>query len=78
MSRPYFKHSVEELEQFLRRHVNDPAVLGDLLTELTYRSTERAHQLRREVEGLLSGTVPMPLKPARPARPEDQYPLLGE
>jgi hypothetical protein len=78
MDRPYFKNSVGELEQFLRRHAGDRPVLAQLKNELTFRKTDRAKQLLREVEGLLDGDVPMPPKPGKAARPEDQYRLIDD
>ena len=52
------------------------AVLGRLWEELTYRETERAKRLLRDVEGLLGGEVPMPPRPARADSPDNQIPLI--
>jgi hypothetical protein len=78
VDRPYFKASVEELEALLQKHKSQRFVLAQLREELKFRRTERAKQLRREVEGLLTGIVPMPPKPARAARPEDQLRLIRD
>jgi hypothetical protein len=75
--RPFMKASIDELEKVLKAHKSDHLVLGRLREELTYRTTERAKQLRREVEGLIEGLVPME-KRARAARPEDQLHLLDK
>ena len=76
MNRPYFKATVEELEVLLQKNKSRRFVLAQLREELKFRRTERAKQLRREVEGLLSGIVPMPPKPIKAARPEDQLHLI--
>ena len=76
MDRPYMNENVETLEWLLSEHRNERFVLAQLREELAFRKTARAKQLSREVEGLLSGTVPMPPKPPQPSRPEDQLPLI--
>lgn len=76
--RPYFKTPVAEMEKIFKKHVRDQGVLGDLYAELTHRKTERAKQLRKEVEGALTGEIPIPPKPPRPAHPDDQMDLIDE
>lgn len=76
MSRIYFRASVEELTALVLKHRDEPAILGPIHDELTYRETERAVQLRREVRGLLDGQVPQPAPPPRPASPADQTNLF--
>jgi hypothetical protein len=76
VDRPFFKAPIEELEKLLSQHRFDHAVLGRLREELTYRTTRRAKQLMREVEGIIEGRVPTEKK-TRPAQPEDQLGLLG-
>jgi hypothetical protein len=76
MDRPYMNASVDKLEDLLKEHRSERFVLAQLREELAFRKTTRAKQLLREVEGLLGGAVPMPPKPARPARLEDQLPLI--
>jgi hypothetical protein len=74
--RPFMKASIDELENMLKTHKSDHAVLGRLREELTYRTTPRAKQLQREVEGIIEGRVPIE-KRARPDQPEDQLGLLN-
>jgi hypothetical protein len=75
--RPFSKASIGELEKIFETHKSDNPVLGRLREELTYRKTERAKQLRREVEGVIEGLVPVE-KRTRAARPEDQLRLLDK
>jgi hypothetical protein len=77
MDRPFLQSTVDELEMLLRAHTTDRFTLARLREELLFRSTDRAHQLLREVEGLLSGVVPTK-REARPAQPEDQVSLLPD
>lgn len=65
MSRPYFNTSVEDLEGLVRAHVGEPAVLGAIHEELTFRSKERAVRLRAEVRALLDGRLRAPRAPGR-------------
>lgn len=74
--RPYFKTPVEDLEKLFKEHIEDRQVLGDLWSELTYRKTDRAKQLRREIEGILGDEVPRPPKPPKPPSPDDQLDLI--
>jgi hypothetical protein len=67
--------SIDELEKLLLQRKYEPAVLGRLREELTFRTTTRAKQLRREVEGLIDGSVPVERR-EREGRPEDQLRLL--
>ena len=48
------------LKKLLAERAWDRFTLGLLRVELNHRGTERAKQALREVEGLLSGKVPMP------------------
>jgi hypothetical protein len=76
VDRSFIKASIQELERLLSQHKSDHAVLGRLREELTYRTTDRAKQLRREVEGVIEGLVPVKKK-TRPPQAEDQLGLLG-
>jgi hypothetical protein len=76
MSRQNFHTPIEELERLVQEHRQSTAVLGPIWEELTFRTTDRARQLAREVRGLLDGTVPLPSKPPRPATPADQTTLF--
>ena len=78
MDRKYFKTPVDELEGLFKEHLNHRQVLGDIRDELTHRETTRAKQLLTEVEGVLSGDVPVPDPPPAPDRAENQLDLLGE
>jgi hypothetical protein len=77
MARPYLKHSLVELEDLVRKNKHSLAVLGEIRTELTYRTTDGAKALLRDVLGLLTGQVAMPRRPPPPDGPESQLPLLG-
>ena len=74
--RIWFHASIDELEQLVARHRLEPAVLGQVWQELTYRETERAKQLMREVLGLLEGRIPEPQQPPPPDDPGNQIDLL--
>ncbi|MGE0441434.1 MAG: hypothetical protein AB7S39_13185 [Gemmatimonadales bacterium] len=74
--RPLMNAAIDELEELFRRRNWDTFTLSRLREELTYRSTERAKRLRREVEGILSGQVPRPPRPAADDGPESQTDLL--
>jgi hypothetical protein len=78
MSRPYIDMTIQQLEALVEERKDSRTVLGQVYEELTYRTTERAQRLRREVEALLGGEVAMPTPPPRLDRPEDQIDLLGE
>jgi hypothetical protein len=77
MARPYMKNTVAELEGFLKKHAADRAVLGELRAELTNRTTPRAKQLLREVNGLLTGSVAPPPKGMKAPNPDDQGALFS-
>ncbi len=47
--RPYFRHSIEQLEELFETSQQDSAVLAALAHELEKRSTERASKLRSRV-----------------------------
>jgi hypothetical protein len=76
MDRPLFANTIDQLETLVRDKPYDRFQLSRVREELTYRDTDRAHQLLREVEGLLSGLVPSPPRPPRPDDPSDQGTLL--
>lgn len=77
-ARKYFELDISELEGLMSENQHSPAVLGEIYEELSYRKTERAKQLRKEVEALLEGRIPMPPRPKRPDSPEDQIDMLGD
>lgn len=58
MDRPFFHSSIQHLEELVGENRSRPAILGQIWSELTYRDTDRAKQLMREVKALLDGTVP--------------------
>lgn len=76
MDRPFFDASISELEALVLANRSNKATLGCVWNELSYRETDRAKQLQREVLGLLGGQVPSPPPPARPGSPDDQLGLL--
>jgi hypothetical protein len=76
MPRMYFHTPLDELAALVLAHRNEPAVLGPIHEELTYRQTDGAQQLRREVLALLDGQIPHPTPPPRPASPDDQTTLF--
>lgn len=45
MGRPFKKAGIDQLEEIFEKHVHKRQVLGELKSELTYRSTDRAKQL---------------------------------
>lgn len=76
MARIYRRHDLDELRKLVLKHAGQPGVLGPIHEELTYRSTEGANQLRREVRALLDGTLSPPPKQDLPDVPENQRPLF--
>lgn len=76
MDRPWFHLTIPELEQLVSQHRTQPAVLGQVWQELTYRDTDRSKQLMREVLGLLDGVVPQPPRAQKPDDPKYQGELL--
>lgn len=76
MIREYFSTPVEELEQLFKDNLHNLQVLGEIRRELTFRTSDRAKQLLREVEAVESGILPVPPKPPRPDRPDDQQVLF--
>ena len=76
MDRPFFHTTIDQLEKLASENLSSRTVLGRLREELTYRDTDRARLLLREVEGLRRGEVPMPPRPAKPDGPEFQLPLV--
>lgn len=77
MAREFMNHTIDELEELLKKHSSNHQVLGDLRSELTYRGTSRAKQLLREVQGLIQGVVPTPKKEMKPPDPDDQGALFS-
>lgn len=75
MGGPFFHLTVEEIEAPFMAKRHDRFVLTQIPEELQGRGTVRARQLLRETVAVLEGTVPMPEKPVRPAKPEDQLDL---
>lgn len=49
VERPYFKHSIAQLEDLFEQSQSDPHVLGILAHELEFRATDRAARLRARV-----------------------------
>lgn len=76
MGRPYLKANIEELEHIVRTHKHSLAVLGQVREELTYRQTDRAKSLLRDVMGLLTGKVERPRQPPPADSTENQINLL--
>lgn len=76
MARRYIDSSIDELEALFKANLHSLQVLGEIREELTYRSTDRAKQLLREIRAVEEGMVPLPPKPLRPERPDDQGELL--
>jgi hypothetical protein len=76
MVRRYFKTPVEDLEELVRSNLNRKQVLGEIRDELTFRTTDRARQLLKEVEGVLRGDVPTRPEAPRPSHPDDQKELF--
>lgn len=66
MDRPFIEATIDQLEEIFDEHVHKRPVLARLKEELDHRSTDRAKQLRAEVEGVLSGDIPVEEPP-----PED-------
>ena len=77
MAREYMKHSIDQLEELLKKHSSNHQVLGELRSELTYRSTPRAKQLLREVDGLINGVASPLKKDMKPPTPDDQGALFS-
>jgi hypothetical protein len=50
MARLYFDASLEDLASLVKDHRAIAAVLGPIWEELTFRNTDGARQLRREVQ----------------------------
>jgi hypothetical protein len=78
MGRLYFSASVEELERLVRENLHNPMVLGQVREELTYRESDRAKALLRDVMGILRGEVPVPRKPPPPDSEANQLALLDD
>jgi hypothetical protein len=77
MPRLYSKHGIEQLEDLVKTHMHSRAVLGGIREELTFRETDRAKALLRDVMGLLTGQVEMPRRPLTRDSTENQLALLG-
>lgn len=52
--RPYFKHSISQLESVFEQGQSDPRILGILAHELEFRATDRAVRLRARVAELMA------------------------
>lgn len=76
MARPHFRTPIEELEALFKANLHNLQILGEIREELTYRTSERAKQLIREIRGIEEGLMPKGPTPQRPERPEDQGELL--
>ena len=74
--RPYQRHSIDELGTELKKHRTNHQVLGELRSELTYRTTPRAKQMLREVTALIKGSITLPPTPMKPPEPNDQVVLF--
>jgi len=72
--RPYIQMSIVELENLVKERRSDMAVLGPIRVELENRTTKRARQLLREVQGLVAGEIPQN-KTSLPDVPENQIEL---
>jgi len=73
--RPYFDHEIDQLEQLVLQNRDRAVILGQIRTELEYRTTARAKQLLKEVLALVEGKIPKP--PPPPAdRATDQRSML--
>jgi hypothetical protein len=76
MARKHIKTGIDELEALFRANLHNLQVLGEIREELSFRKTDRAKQLLREVHAIEEGVVPRPPKPPRPERPDDQGEVL--
>lgn len=74
MTRPYIEHGVDELEAIVIANREHRPVLAEILEELLYRRSQRAKQLRKEIQALLGGVVGQ----ARQSHPDDQTELSIE
>lgn len=68
--------TIDELEALVRKNQSNRVVLAQIREELKHHRRKRARQLLKEVLGLLEGQVPMPPKPPKRDRPENQLPLI--
>ncbi len=75
-TRPHFDTTIDELERLVHENLHNIQVLGELRQELTFRTTERAKLLMRQIEAVVAGLLPVPPKPPAPERPDDQQELL--
>ena len=77
MDRSFLALTIDQLEELFAQYRFDDATLGRISEELSYRTTDRAQQLRKEILGVLEGRVPR-VRPPRAARPEDQSEMFHE
>jgi hypothetical protein len=77
MTRIYITHTLDELESLVLANKHSLAVLGAVREELTYRTTDGAKALLRDVMALLTGQVEMPKRTLPEDGPDQQLPLLG-
>jgi hypothetical protein len=61
VDRPYFKTSIQELEQMFVANSNDLELRKQLFHELGFRKTGRAQKLKKKIEEELSGGDSLPL-----------------
>lgn len=71
MSRPYFNHSLDQLEQVLEAANGEESILAGIREELTHRRTPRARELADALEKQVTASVPRaaPAASVRPAAP---------
>ena len=72
MTRPFFKTTLDDLEKMARENLHNGQILGDIRSELSYRTTDRAKQLERELLAIAEGRLVAPPGPPRKDRPDDQ------
>lgn len=76
MTRRYIKSPIDELETLFKENLHNIQVLGELREELSFRATDRAKLLERQIVAVVNGTLPVGSKPPRPDRGDDQGELL--
>jgi hypothetical protein len=76
MARPYFQTSLADLREMARTNVHNQQVLGEIRAELSFRRSDAARQLERELLAIADGRLSPPPRPPRPDRPDDQGELL--
>ncbi len=76
MARPYMQTALADLREMVRANLHNPQVLGEIRAELSFRKTDGARQLERELRALSDGQLTTPPRPPRPDRPDDQGELM--